>query len=67
MNRNVDEFVELMLEIWDRSMANVTESLETRASTEKYMELLGEGEIFERIITENGKMSWLELRDVNEL
>ena len=48
-------------------MANITESLETRASTEKYMELLGEGEIFERIITENGKMSWLELRDVNEL
>lgn len=48
-------------------MTNITESLETRASTEKYMELLGEGEIFERIITENGKMSWLELRDINEL
>ena len=38
---------------------NITDRLETRASNEKYVDLLGEGELFERIITGNEKMSWL--------
>ena len=40
-------------------MLNITERLETRASNEKYVDLLGEGELFERIIMGNEKISWL--------
>ena len=58
LNENVGEFEEL-IEIWDRSMVNITERLETRASNEKYVDLLGEGELFERIIMGNEKISWL--------
>ena len=54
LNENVGEFEEL-IEIWDRSMLNITERLETRASNEKYVDLLGEGELFERIIMGNEK------------
>jgi hypothetical protein len=40
-------------------MVNITERLETRVSNKKYVDLLGEGELFERIVMGNEKMSWL--------
>lgn len=59
MHENAGKFVELVIHVWDRSMANLIEGLGARASAGNYMELSGEGEIFERNLTENGEMSWL--------